>query len=309
MSNNEELVKVSLIIFDVPFMINLPDGDYNINIDNTYTTVKLEKHTSPHNMAGLPRGVQFPSDSFIIGDRWGKFNYTRVHIIFHHHVFIKPSVLFPDFLLTKSVEIINRIFSVCRGIKGEHYIKINVGDIFSYNVFYFDSNGNQRKDSVSVPIANSMVAMAAASEPTNEQLRRIREILSTNAQLPLFQELIFDAWDYHFYGNYRIAVIEVGTAFEVFIDDFIWKQYIQRGKSEADIENILETGLKNLLCDHIKILTGHDFCSTQEYNNWEKNAYDIRNDTVHKGKIVSDVESSNAILTVTNTIKFLMSLR
>jgi len=197
---------------------------------------------------------------------------------------------------------------VCRGVKGEHYIRINVSDIFSYNIFYFDPSDKQKKESVSVPFGNSILATGGASETTNERLTKIREILSTNSQLPLFQELLLDAWDYHFYRNYRTAVLESGTAFEVFIDNFIREKYLRLGKTEEEVKNILESGLKNLLYIHLKKVTGHDFCATQQYAEWEKYAYDIRNETVHKGTVVSDVDSDRAITTVSNTIKFLMSL-
>jgi hypothetical protein len=260
-------------------------------------------------MPGLPVGVQFGPNSVVLGDRWGKFSYTNVQIVFHHLFFIRPSPLFPDFLLSKAIDIMNRLFSVCRGVKEDHYIRITRNDIFSYNIFYFDANGKQKKDSVSVPFGSNIISMGGSSEPTNEQLTRIRQILSTNARLPLYQELIFDAWDYHFYGDYRAAAIEVGTAFEVFIQNFIWNRYLQNGMSEEKIEKILEAGLMNLLRDHIKKIMGHDLCSTQEFNNWERDAYKIRNETVHKGKVISENESSKAITTVSETIRFILSQR
>ncbi|HXW11663.1 MAG TPA: hypothetical protein VD694_02795 [Nitrososphaeraceae archaeon] len=308
MSSNERLVKASVVVFDLPFMLNLPDDQYAVYFDEDLTTVHLKRINSPVNMPGLPTGVQFAPNSVILGDRWGKFNYTRVRVVFHHLFFILPSPLFPNYLLSKAIDIMNRLFSVCRGVKGDHYIRITRNDIFSYNVFYFDPSDKQKKESVSVPFGSNIMSTSGASEPTNEQLTRIREILSTNAHLPLFQELIFDAWDYHFYGNYRAAVIEVGTAFEIFIDNLIWSKYLQSGMSEVKIQKILETGLMNLLRDHIKKITGHDFYSSQEFTNWERDAYQIRNETVHKGKKISENESSKAITTVSNTIRYILPL-
>jgi hypothetical protein len=42
---------------------------------------------------------------------------------------------------------------------------------------------------------------------------------------------------------------------------------------------------------------------------WEKNAYNIRNEAVHKGKPISESESSESIKTTADTIKFFMSLK
>jgi hypothetical protein len=192
--------------------------------------------------------------------------------------------------------------------KGDHYSRIIRSDIFSYRVFYFGLDGKKKEESFFASMPDNIVAFGDSSEPTNEQMSKIREILSRNAQLPLFQEIILDAWDYHFYRNYRAAVIESGTAFEVFIDNFIREKYLKLGKTEEELENILETGLKNLLHIHIKKVTGTNFHVTQEYLDWEKYAYYIRNETIHKGARVSDIDSAKAISTVSNTIKFLMSL-
>lgn len=309
MSKDDRLVKASVMVFDLPFILNLPDGQYTVNLEDAISTVHLKRNNSPVNMPGLPRGVQFAPNSIVLGDRWGKFSYTKVQVVFHHLVFIVPSPLFPYYLLSKAIDIMNRLFSVCRGVRGDHYIRITSNDIFSYKISYIDPDGKQKNDMVSAPFGSNTISFGGASDPTNEQLVKIRKILSTNAHLPLFQELILDAWDYHFYGNYRAAVIETGTAFEVFIQNFIWKEYLQRGKTEEEIEKILEAGLMNLLRNHIKNITGHDFASTQEFSNWETNAYKIRNETVHKGKKISENESTKAITMVSETIKFILSLK
>jgi hypothetical protein len=76
------------------------------------------------------------------------------------------------------------------------------------------------------------------------------------------------------------------------------------------INNILDnTSFKNLLQHHIKKITGYVFDeSSNEYNKWNNYSYKLRNDVVHRGKKVSDVDSFNSITTVADTIKFLISL-
>lgn len=308
-NRNRKLIKASLIRFDLPFMINLPNSGYDISLDDIKATVTIERTNSSRNMPGLNNGVFLPNTTSVLGDRWGRLNYSKIRITFHHDVFIRVSPLLPYFLLPRAVKAINRIFSVCRGIKGDHYIRISEQDIFSYDIFYFGLDGVQIDESVHVPFGSSVLSMGGASNPTNQELIEIEKILATNVQLPVFQELLLDAWDYNFYGNYRAAAIEANTAFEVFIDDFIWNGYLQKGKTEKEIEKILEAGFMNLLCHHIKKLTGHDFTSTQEFNIWKTDAYKIRNDTIHKGKKVSENESSKAITTVADTIKFILSLK
>lgn len=63
------------------------------------------------------------------------------------------------------------------------------------------------------------------------------------------------------------------------------------GKDGKKISDILEAGLANLLKDHIKIVTRIDFHSSTQYKEWEKNAYRVRNDVIHRGKNGSAQES------------------
>jgi hypothetical protein len=307
MTSNENLIRSASIVFDLPFRLNLPDGRYEVNSQDCLTSVYLKSKISPSDMPGMPAGFGFAPGSVVLGDRWGKFSHTNVQMVFHYLFWIKPSIVFPHFLLSKATDIINRMFSVCRGVRGDHYTRITKNDIFSFNVYYFDTYGNPRPE-VSVPFGTNTIAMGGASNPTNEELTNMRQFLSSDFHLPLFQEVILDAWDYHYYGNYRAAVVESGTAFEVFIHDFIWNAYLKKGKSEDIIKKILEAGLMNLLRDHIIKLTGDDFCSTQEYSNWQHDAYDIRNDTVHRGKKISENESFKAIQAVSDAVKFILSM-
>jgi len=80
------------------------------------------------------------------------------------------------------------------------------------------------------------------------------------------------------------------------------------GKTEQEIEDIFKSGLKNLLLDHVRILTGKDFRNSNEYTLWESNLYKMRNQIVHRGAMATDVDSAKAANTVGDTIKFMLSL-
>src|SRR5712692_9813982 len=97
------------------------------------------------------------------------------------------------------------------------------------------------------------IGTGGAYQPIPQEVSKIKTILSTNAKLPLWQKLLFDAYDKHFYREYRSAVVEAGTAFEVFLYDFILKGYARLGKTEQEIEDIFKSGFKNLLFDHVRI--------------------------------------------------------
>jgi hypothetical protein len=308
MSDPITLVKESVMTFDLPFMINLPDGPYEVTVDNFHATVHITCTRSPSNMAGLPQGVQFPADAYVKGDRLGRFNYSKIMMVFHHDIFIKPGIMFEDLILLKSVELVNTILNVCRGVRGDHYARINDSDIFSHNLRYFNPQGKEVPGGAFAIGGQMQIGTGGAYEPTQQEVSKIKNILSTNATLPLWQSILLDAYDNHFYRNYRTAIIEASTAFEVFVYSFIRAGYLRLGKSEQDIENKLNAPFKNLICEHIKILTGKDFCKTTEYQNWNVNAYEKRNQIAHRGTNATDVDSATAVRIVGDTIRFLMSL-
>ena len=92
------------------------------------------------------------------------------------------------------------------------------------------------------------------------------------------------------------------------MENFLVIAYIKSGKDMKQIQNILEAGLANLLKDHIRLVTEMDFHSSSHYKKWKKYAYDVRNDVIHRGKNVSELESKIAVETNNATIKFISSL-
>ena len=75
-----------------------------------------------------------------------------------------------DYLLELSVRSINRILDVCRSTKGDHYIRINRSDLFSYNVRFIDINDGLIPGDVLGIINNSIVSMGRAGNPSASQL-------------------------------------------------------------------------------------------------------------------------------------------
>lgn len=297
-----DLARSLLITFDLPFMINLPDGEYTVNIE--YVQVLIILMRKQGNPKGVPDGVVLPPDSYVMGDRWGRFQYTQLAMQVNLPIFVKIHVNLPDYMLETCAKIVNRISGVCRGVRGDHYTRIIPADIFSYNIGYIDTNGQVRPLVFGTAYGNR-VMMGGAGEPTEEETTKIKKVLKENAKLPIFQEILFNAYDYHFYGDYRAAVIEANTAFQVFVENLIIDGYKNMGKNEDFIKNQLDAGFKNLLKDHIKKVRAHDFYSTPLYDDWEKLAYKVRNDVVHKGRNVTGDVSKIAIETTAKAIRFL----
>ena len=108
--------------------------------------------------------------------------------------------------------------------------------------------------------------------------------------------------------NWNIAIIEVETAFEVFINSKIRDYYLKNNFSESKVENIMMCGLKNLIEHHLPKVTGKLFSKGQaDYDNWSLNTNEMRNQVVHNGYESTEQEAKKAILGVENALTYLFN--
>lgn len=135
-----------------------------------------------------------------------------------------------DDVLELSVRAINQVLRVCRAVKGDHYITINLSDIFSYDVQFLSEDGSVISGGVFGLANTNIVAVGGAGEANSSQVDLIKRVLDNNSRLTVYQELMLNAYDYHYYGDYRMSVIESGTAFEIFVEKSLTDAYRNFGK-------------------------------------------------------------------------------
>ena len=302
---NYNLVKYSTIQFEMPFAIDLPDDNYSIYYDKIYAHINIRRNTVTDKLR-IPNDVRIAETMFIIGDKWGKFNTTIITIRFYHYIYIKWHVLLRDFLILLSVKLINRLLDICRDVKGDYYIRITPSDIYSYTISHINLLGQEVGGGGFSMGGNNTTTFGVTVK--KEHLDLIKKLLQTDSKLPLFQELLFNAWDYYFYGNYKLSVIESETAFEVFIKHLVYKKYKECGKPDLYINKVLERSFKNILIDHIPSIINYNFYNSKEYTKWNENVYEIRNEIIHEGKDVSSDMAKISVETVPDTIRFILSL-
>ena len=200
----------------------------------------------------------------------GRFSYSQIVIRFDHPLPIKYYVMLSDDVLELSVRAINQVLRVCRAVKGDHFITINLSDIFSYDVQFLSEDGSVISGGIFGLANTNIVAVGGAGEANSSQVDMIKRVLDNNSRLTVYQELMLNAYDYHYYGDYRMSVIESGRAFEIFVEKSLTDAYRNLEKDDKKISDILEAGLANLLKDQIKIVTGIDFHSSTQHKEWEK---------------------------------------
>lgn len=311
MSNesSEKLIHRSVVNFDLPFGIDLPDDNYSLLLDGYSAVVVLRKTKRVGNVAGMPEGVEF-APMTIESDRWGRLFYTTPHVILEYSTPIKWDVLLDRECLGKAIQCIKRIMSVCRYVTGMVNMQsLSEADIFSHVVRHYDTLGNELPGMVFAIGATMHFGEESQRAISVDYLREIKKMLSNNEKISTVAELFADARDNHFFGNYRIAVAEAEGAFEVFIDKYLTDKYRSRGIPEYRISAILESGLKNLLKDHIRQFVSFDYSASSEFREWEAKSYLLRNKVVHDGYTPTMQESKDAVETVYKTIMYIKSLK
>lgn len=71
---------------------------------------------------------------------------------------------------------------------------------------------------------------------TNEVVVKIRRALLTQSRVPLAEELILNSYKYLFQGEYRLAIIEIETAFEAAINRHLLLHFADEPESLAKIQ-------------------------------------------------------------------------
>ncbi len=124
--------------------------------------------------------------------------------------------------------------------------------------------------------------------------------------LSMVDLLVLNARRSLLFEEYRIAVVEAETAFEVGVDRILTRYYLSRttkspegyvvpAHSREDARLLLDAGLKNLIRDHLPKALGRKFIGTDEYCRWRKDLYHLRNAVIHDGREVQADQADRAL--------------
>lgn len=92
--------------------------------------------------------------------------------------------------------------------------------------------------------------------------------------------------------EWRLAAIEAAVLFETFLNTKLREEYRSKGMSDPDIEDKFHKNdrFKTPLSSYaiaknlVKDVTGFDFSTASEFQDWSVNTKDLRNDVVHGKK-------------------------
>lgn len=236
-------------------------------------------------------------------DRLGRVSYTKVAVRFPYATTRDDA----EELRKVSHKAINRLLDVYRcATKESHIGHIPIQELGSSN----SSHGvYDVKDDGSVWERNSFrfdmgsgLTLARTQELDGNSILD----LAYERPLPVVYLLVLNARRSLLFEEYRVAVIEAETAFEVGVDRILTQYYLSRttrstegcvvpAHSREDVHRILDAGLKNLLNSHVPMALGREFIDTDEHSRWENDLYDLRNAAIHDGKRVREDEAERAL--------------
>jgi hypothetical protein len=207
-----------------------------------------------------------------------------------------------EYLLRAVHRVLNRLIEVYRVTMGEFYLEpVPFNELWRYEVGTIEDSGVLSRDVSVVQSYGYGITLARTARIPEEA----RHLLSSGDPLPVPRLLYLNAQRENLLENYRVAVIEVETAFEVMIDRIVAGYYRKQGHSESDIEKILDCGLRNVLRDHIPKCCGQQFVSTPEHAAWDTNLYRLRTAVVHDGAPVDGDQAGRALEAAEKALEWL----
>ena len=263
--------------------LRLEDKDYEITFERTWR---------PGN-----------SGNEIKYDRLGRVSYTKVAVRFPYATTPNES----EELRRVSHKAINRLLDVYRcATKESHIGHIPIQELGPSNTSHgvYDS-----KDDRNVGELNSFrFDMGSGLTLARTQKMDGNSVLDLAYERPLsvVDFLVLNARRSLLFEEYRVAVIEAETAFEVGVDQILTRYYLSRTTKSTEgyvvpahskdyVYRLLNAGIKKLINDHLPMALERELVGTDEHSRWEKDLYDLRNAVIHDGKEVRENEAEQAL--------------
>lgn len=131
-----------------------------------------------------------------------------------------------------------------------------------------------------------------------EEIRQITWHASGNrasTPIPLWRLLLSSAKDHQKNKNYRSEVVELESAFEVFVGEYLGK-YLKLKLRQETVNYLLKKSIEEQLNIGFTELMGSGLAKiySMEYCKWQKHVKELRDSVVHRGKSVTAEQAKEA---------------
>jgi hypothetical protein len=146
--------------------------------------------------------------------------------------------------------------------------------------------------------SNGFAIFSSANTCSMEEKRQITWHASgnrTSTPIPLWRMLLSSAKDHQKNKNHRSEIVELESAFEVFIGEYLGKNLRAKLRQET-IDYLLKKSIEEQLSIGFTELVGSGLAKihSREYSKWQEQVKELRDSIVHRGTSVTAEQAKEA---------------
>ena len=264
----------------LPFRIPLTKKDFVINIDNELIQMEIETIWS---------GSIIADNHIFDFDRYGQVSKTKIRTKIKKDnecgIVVTKSV--GIIYLKKTIKAINKLLDAC-ALFSKFYCNRKIGkDILEFTIVC--------EDKVAV-MANPLSQETGTSFrifSQEENIDKFMEFLTKDLSIALHDELITNAKDFILVENYRMACIEIQSAVEFSMINYLKIMLSRKKTPQSDMDIILKDRLDEWKKEITKI--DNSITSGNTWREWNEYCYKTRNKIIHRSYIPDEQETIRSI--------------
>lgn len=305
---NKFSFKNVIVQFDLPFVLrvvdsisgeNIPEGyeDYITVINNLPVMLRFEKQVREHGSVAVA-----------LEDKHGLLSYSKTQVWFDKTYFRALGLTNEwesktyDFI-DLSITHVNHFLSLYRVAMNAYWIRpISKDEIMSFSFFIrrWDGTGQDHPGLIG-SLGTGKGLGSIISDEIDTDIRRHLNLGLKYDDLLTFNQIVFESHDRR---EYWASVISAAIYFESSLSRWIRNYYLERGKSDEEIDSIFHhksshyRSITNLLKTYLPEITGIDIINdsdeplTDAFNNWQQKSCSLRNKIAHGEQIQVSREQS-----------------
>jgi len=304
----------TVIVFDLPYAIPVPDGSYQVKVGLNVGTVVIKRVQKPEVVGFSGKG--FFQLKF---DKYGKSSFSSISLTLPWIVNFqeqgrKPVLLgnIPPRHKAKEIVVhfLNRFVETVRYVTLEYWVEpVRYQDLLRYDAYYWDGTNKYPaiKAILDTGVGGIGFSMEHPFQMKEEKLKQLTDLLRNGDDLEASRIFILNSKDACLQEDFRLATIESVTALEIVLYKFIRQQGKKLKIPKKQLNNFIkEVGLSGNIDIVLKMLTKGLEQIDGEVATTCKGAITTRNKILHEGlREVYSTDAENRIVAIEKMLEYL----
>lgn len=273
------------LTIDLPFTINLPDGEYICRLGRDEFTIMVELVAQPPESPG--RAV-----SITLAPATGEVKEaprTRASVQYGLRVQTPDVEGLGEEDHERARRFLNAFIDSYRSFFNDtlvyalspaEFYAVRYGLAPRYLIETRDDTG-QGKGAMGVTFGDQPICISAVLRP-EQDLQRFRESVGRNAQPPLVNILLLNAKAYLSRGQYRLAVIEAGSVLDISAEECAKRLLVREGKAtDRALKELERLSTKAIIESIVEPRVPVEFIRSDDWQKYDSQLRPLRNSVVH----------------------------